>query len=177
MDLCMYSLLAFPDQNFFLAPNFSFTFWGLVCIKANFARKDWSKEGTQYLSCFHLLYNQVHYLLQQWVHIFPSSFCHPETLPVVFDITGPSEFQMGSGFPNIIPVSILLPGYTSMYLPSLCFLFVFEFGQEPLVHQMSFGIFAWISAHWDRPLLSLEEVIAEYQLGILDPSSLYGPMC
>lgn len=132
---------------------------------------------TQYLSCFHLLYNQVHHLLQQWVHIFPSTFCHPEALPVVSDITGPSEFQMGSGFPNLIPVSVLLPGYTIMYLPSLCFLFVFEFGQEPPVHQMSFGIFAWISAHWDRPLLSLEEVVAEYQLGILDPSSLYGPMC
>lgn len=53
--------------------------------------------------------------------------------------------------------------------PSPCFLFVFVFCQEVLVHQCGPpGIFCWFPVHWDGHFFSSEDVILEYPLS-LDP--------
>lgn len=50
-----------------------------------------------------------------------------------------------------------------MFPPSIGFIFVFDFGQELLVHPGRVpGIFPLLYLCWGVLLLSLEEVIAEY---------------
>lgn len=61
-----------------------------------------------------------------------------------------------------------IPPMLSIFLPpSVCFLFVFECGQEFLVHpHRPPGIFACLNILWDRTLLSLEE-ISDFILWVL----------
>lgn len=80
-------------------------------------------------SLFPLLCNHVPCLTEQLAHIFPSlsstSDVLMETLLNVFDIPGQMQSYL---------VFLLLPRYLSWLPLSTCFLFVFEFGQELLVH-------------------------------------------
>lgn len=56
-----------------------------------------------------------------------------------------------------------------------CFLFVFEFAQELLVHPCRpLVLFAWLLLCWDASLLSLEEMIHGDEPVFLGPSSLQG---
>jgi len=80
--------------------------------------------------------HQGHCPIQQRAPIFPSlpfvTYVLTEAL-LVFDIPHRLQFQLGFGFPDLIPacldnVSVFLTGYLSLLPPSLCFLFVFEFG-------------------------------------------------
>lgn len=57
---------------------------------------------------------------------------------------------------------------TCPFLQLLCASFSC-FSRELLVHPHRPVTFAWFPAHCDGPFLSLEEVILEYQTGLLDP--------
>lgn len=77
------------------------------------------------------------------------------------------QFHLVFSFPNFIPacpdnVSVFLPGYPSLLPPCVYFLFMFEFGQELLVHQCRpLGIFTWLLMYWDGAFWSLDKMILE----------------
>jgi len=82
-------------------------------------------------------------LIQQWAHVSPSlPFVACVLTEVVFDIPHQIQSQLGFGFPDFISacldsVSICFLVYLSLLLPFVCFLSVFEFGQELLAHPHS----------------------------------------
>lgn len=68
---------------------------------------------------------------------------------------------------------MFLIAYLFLHPPSIYFQFIFEFCQKILAHaQRSSCTFAWLSAHWDLPLLSLEG--GEYQPPFLGPPFFQG---
>ena len=145
----------FPDLILFhqgRCPCFPPGLWQLGFLKAGLASNCRGNEGILCLSLSHVLCHQVPSLTEQWAHIFPRfpfvTCLLTEALLVFFDIPHQIPCHLDFTFPTFAPAcsdstSVFLPGYLSLLPPSVCFLFVFEFGQERLVHPRSpLGIFA-----------------------------------
>lgn len=129
IDLCTASslkcVLTWPSSTKLHCPCFSLSVtshaldsWRPVLLVKT------GKEGIQYIVSFHLLYNQISRLLQEWVHIFPSILfvIHAlrEALLVIFVITCQIQFYVGIGFLNPISASLDSVSY-SFWVTHLCF--------------------------------------------------------
>ena len=97
------------------------------------------------------------------------------------DVPGQAEFQLGFGFPSLIPGcsgngALLLPGSPSLLQPLPP-----SFACLPLARSSSSprqppGFLAWLPPRWDRALWSLEEGILDHPAASLGPSCLHCPM-
>lgn len=104
----------------------------------------------EYLSLLHILDNRVSYFLTKRDHIFPSfllSLTYLKAFPIALDVPDQIQLFWGFCFSNLIPdcadddcvPSRLVP---SLFLVSICFLFVFGFVSELLVFLPDFFLVA-----------------------------------
>ena len=113
--------------------------WGKITsfdLKDSLTSKDWDKEGTEYLSIFQVFCQQIAFLVQQWVHIFPSLPYAVDVIVgsvlVVLHVTCYGQVQVSRGFPNPIParsdsISILVLDHLTVFVCIMHFLFMSEF--------------------------------------------------
>ena len=134
-------LITFHQGCAFLAPDFPSAFWDLGFLKASLTSKDRSKKAFR-TSSFSMSCHQGPCTTQQQAHTSATLSLFIEVLLAFFDIPGQIHLQVGFGFSHCIfacseIVSIFLPGYLSLLLPSVYALFMSEFFQEFPVHHAS----------------------------------------
>lgn len=162
-------ILSYSSQSF-IPPVPAFTFCDLGGVPRALPGEDGGKTVIEYLSLLNFMCNQDSHFLLESTCVFPNlPFMKDvlvEVLVVALDIPGHIQFYLGFSYPNLTPgcsdsVSVFVPGYPSLLLPSIGFLLVFEFDQELLHPCRPPGDFASHPLCWDASFLSLEVIAAD----------------